>query len=748
MFKLLLSVGCALALLTTATVSDAKIFVNISDGTTAGTLDARASTVVPFVKGGLRLSLASPAPTGTTDVTVVHNILSCTTRPCKVYFPSGNVHPAAPLTTDTFILEDVSSPALSPARVEKFDSGASADRVSFKGVKITSRTAGKTLVITYGTQTNDLRSITSTSQSYTGTAALTGTFKTSTGLKATGCNPGLTAADVGVSCVKLSVALNGTTVNGAGGSAVATVSVPCSNSTTGSPSPASVNPCGTNGSYTSALGSFTGVNDSTSLSCLNSCLPTQVGTVTAKFTGANEVLQLTASANGGMSNVGDSEGGIEEVFLTLADEVGVNRWVSFTAVNELCIFVPKAPTTNDTRNVTNKSTLPINGEQWCGKLSTAVNGIDLVSIIDPAEGELAGSSIARNDASRVGFLPAQGQLQLKLISALSLNYDVIVGSSPSGNNTLGDLNFKDCIDGSFRVEFEVRDNQDKPAGIVKVYLGNDDQTQYKNNCVEFDPATSVDLVANPNARVDISGLTGNLASTVPITFTQLKQGPLGNLRVRKMSVVVDHGQDTVTQPRGTVGTGDNDATHVKLDAGASGTDDFYNGMVIQLAVGVNPLQYRTITDYVGSTKIATVGAAWTNNPVDATSTFVVNPSNHKVVFKDGTIVTPAGTFSAADSLQVVTGPLTRVTDLSTNGVSFVIQKLTGQNPGIVKVIRGANIEISGGKYTTSVKLADISPESGKEYTVSLCINGAEETSAPANVPVGICIPDQAFFTLQ
>jgi hypothetical protein len=664
MGKFLVSVCCALAFLASATMSDARIFVKITDGT--NTVDG----LVTPTKGGLVLRKDSPASTGTADVTDVLNVLTCATRPCKVYFPSGNVHPAAPLTTDTFIIEDVSSPALSPVRVEKFDSGASADRASFKGAKITSRVAGRTLVITYGTQTGDLRPITSTSQSYTGTAALTGTFKTSTGLKATGCNAGLTATDVSVSCVKLSLALNGTIVNGAGGSGVATVAVPCSNSTTGSPSPASVNPCGTNGSYISSLGSFTGVNDSTSLSCPNTCSPTQVGTVTAKFTGANEVLQLTASANGGMSNVGDSEGGIEEIFLTMADELGVNRWVSFTAVNELCKFMPKAPTTNDTRNVTNNSTLPINGEKHCGFLVAAVNGIDLVSIIDPAEGDLAGSSIARNDASRVGFLPEQGQLQLKNISALRLFYDVIEGPSSSGNSTLGDLNFTDCKDGSFRVEFEVRDNQDNPAGIVKVYLGNDILTQYKNDCVGFDPGiTGVDLVANPDARVDISGLTGNLASTVPITFTQLKLAPIGNLRVRKMSVIVDHGQDT--------------------------------------------------------------------------SQF----ANHKVVFKDGTIVTPAGTFSAAASLQVVTG-FTRVTDLSTNGVSFVIEKLTGQNPGIVKVIRSANIEITGGKYTTSVNVNEIQPESGKEYTISLCINGAEETSAPANAPVGICIPDQAFFTLQ
>jgi hypothetical protein len=96
-----------------------------------------------------------------------------------------------------------------------------------------------------------------------------------------------------------------------------------------------------------------------------------------------------------------------------------------------------------------------------------------------------------------------------------------------------------------------------------------------------------------------------------------------DIRFNAASVDTRGGLDIAfTERAGTVGTGSNDATHVKLDAGASAVNDFYNGMVIQLAVGANPLQYRTVIDYVGSTKVAQV-ATWTNNPVDATSTFVV-----------------------------------------------------------------------------------------------------------------------------
>ena len=49
----------------------------------------------------------------------------------------------------------------------------------------------------------------------------------------------------------------------------------------------------------------------------------------------------------------------------------MNRWVSFTAVNQLCKAVVKAPTTNDTRNVNNFSSLPISTEKY---RSTDISG--------------------------------------------------------------------------------------------------------------------------------------------------------------------------------------------------------------------------------------------------------------------------------------------------------------------------------------------------------------------------------------
>jgi len=62
------------------------------------------------------------------------------------------------------------------------------------------------------------------------------------------------------------------------------------------------------------------------------------------------------------------------------------------------------------------------------------------------------------------------------------------------------------------------------------------------------------------------------------------------------------------------------ASTVTLDAGASADNDTYNNLEIHIISGTGAGQSNTITDYVGSTKVATVGTAWTTQP-DATSVF-------------------------------------------------------------------------------------------------------------------------------
>lgn len=57
-------------------------------------------------------------------------------------------------------------------------------------------------------------------------------------------------------------------------------------------------------------------------------------------------------------------------------------------------------------------------------------------------------------------------------------------------------------------------------------------------------------------------------------------------------------------------------TTITLTANSSATDDFFTNMFVEILEGPGAGQVRTITDYVGSTRIATV-AAWTTNPTTA-----------------------------------------------------------------------------------------------------------------------------------
>jgi hypothetical protein len=651
MRKVVLSLLCALAVLATASVSDANIFVSISDGT----------NTVSASKGGLVLSKTSPAPAGTLDVTDTLNILTCA-APCQVGFPSGILAPNIP-ASDTFIIENVTG---TRARIEKFDSGASADRVSLKGVKFTARTAGKVLTVTYGNLAGDLRALTSAqAASYSVSAAFSGFFRTSAGLRASACKLGTVSTDMDEAieaCVRLSITLNGTSVNGQGTSPSTTVAVPCNNAFP------TVNPCGTGGLWTSANGTFTGINDGKSISCPSACSPAHRATLTARFNAINDVLQLTASTHGAMANVPDEKGGVEETAIALGSEIGFNRWVTHSSSIERCRAEPKSPAINDTRNVSNNSSLPISFEYWCGVLSPAgAEGVPLVSLADDAR--LPGAASTRYEASRETFLPAPNTLQFKSINTLSFAYQVAVGTEQVAvERRLGPLTYTDCKDGSIRLEIQLVDKDGVNLGILRVYLGSTDN--FKDGCAAVASVVGADIRNNPDARVDGSELLGGLRTTVPGTFRSFQNGQVGNAFVRKIAFVVSRPVSPVSDPN----------------------------------------------------------------------------ENYKVTFFDGNV----NGVTALSSLQKVTGEV-RITDLSPNGVSITITKLTSPGnlgTGIVKVVPSSQIQIIGGKFTTSVSVNEISAESGAQYGISLCPNGTEENSSLAdNTVLGVCIADQAIMTL-
>ena len=62
------------------------------------------------------------------------------------------------------------------------------------------------------------------------------------------------------------------------------------------------------------------------------------------------------------------------------------------------------------------------------------------------------------------------------------------------------------------------------------------------------------------------------------------------------------------------------ASTITLASGSSASDDAYNGWTVEVTSGTGSGQVRTISDYVGSTKVATVSTAWATPP-DATSVY-------------------------------------------------------------------------------------------------------------------------------
>lgn len=76
------------------------------------------------------------------------------------------------------------------------------------------------------------------------------------------------------------------------------------------------------------------------------------------------------------------------------------------------------------------------------------------------------------------------------------------------------------------------------------------------------------------------------------------------------------------------------STTITLDASASATNDIFNGSSVIIQSGTGAGQERIISDYVGSSKVATVSVAWGTNP-DSTSVFTVTSQVGQHIFDSG-----------------------------------------------------------------------------------------------------------------
>lgn len=88
------------------------------------------------------------------------------------------------------------------------------------------------------------------------------------------------------------------------------------------------------------------------------------------------------------------------------------------------------------------------------------------------------------------------------------------------------------------------------------------------------------------------------------------------------------------------------STSITLQTNAASTDDYYNRSEIRILSGTGAGQVRTITDYTGSSRVATVDRAWTTTP-DSTSVYALAESTNSSGSLDVNVNSIGGNTTAA-----------------------------------------------------------------------------------------------------
>tara|TARA_R100000664_G_scaffold28481_1_gene39773 strand:- start:3911 stop:6169 length:2259 start_codon:yes stop_codon:yes gene_type:complete len=91
---------------------------------------------------------------------------------------------------------------------------------------------------------------------------------------------------------------------------------------------------------------------------------------------------------------------------------------------------------------------------------------------------------------------------------------------------------------------------------------------------------------------------------------------------------------------------------ITLDSGASATNDIYNGATITTTGGTGSGQTRIISDYVGSSKVATVSVAWSTTPSSDTTFTIVSQVDQYINVLNG--------FGRAKIVAVSSGTVAKV----------------------------------------------------------------------------------------
>lgn len=178
----------------------------------------------------------------------------------------------------------------------------------------------------------------------------------------------------------------------------------------------------------------------------------------------------------------------------------------------------------------------------------------------------------------------------------------------------------------------------------------------------------------------------------------------GNFKITSPSGVVIHENLLTTEVTGTASSG---GTNSITLTGASSIDDIYNGYFVKITGGTGSGQVRPITDYNGTTKVATVVNLWTTAP-DNTSTFQICLCDISLP-ESYTPITGTMQSSASDTTAVLQAGSSAVNDFYN---SLYIKITGGTGSGQVRQVT----DYVGSTLTITVdEQWDTSPDSTSTY---------------------------------
>jgi len=191
------------------------------------------------------------------------------------------------------------------------------------------------------------------------------------------------------------------------------------------------------------------------------------------------------------------------------------------------------------------------------------------------------------------------------------------------------------------------------------------------------------LPVNKDANISQTEQAAVEAAAVNGALEYIRVNDGGTGYIDDDGVVAGAGNDTVT-----------------LSAAASAVNGTYDNMSVYITSGTGAGQIRTISTYVGGTKIATLTATWTTNPIAADSVYSVAPTVTVSSGVDGS--------GATARVKTITGGVIKKIEVVDKGTDY----------------RLATATITGGAGSNAIVIPVISPVGGHGSNAVTELGGA------------------------